>query len=353
MLSKGRRQSTKSESAGEDPDVDIEVEESDDEDSSWVQLGKRSAAAVAYFMTDNERFAPPKKKSKIVRRTYRMIGLISTTPDELYARKIENEEYGEAIMLAQHYRLDTDPVYERQWKKSNKSVAAIHDYLGKIKRRICVLKECLETIPQDIDATRELLQYGLSGTDLETLIAMGVKDSGEFIRSDRNEHFDEEWFEDNTSPERQREIRAEREKTKLLKLISKVNWQSLSLVQKDLIAARLKFLYYLDILDIYEDAMGGGQFAADKYEAAVYQTMRSSSPLENCLSAARSMNAITISAFFSSIYSDVILEHWLPILSAFPETTKPDLMVEILPSINMEGQPVPWLAGQPRAKVNY
>ncbi len=55
-------------------------------------------------MTDNERFAPPKKKSKIVRRTYRMIALISTTPDELYARKIENEEYGEAIMLAQHYR---------------------------------------------------------------------------------------------------------------------------------------------------------------------------------------------------------------------------------------------------------
>lgn len=181
--------------------MDIEVEESDDEDSSWVQLGKRSAAAVAYFMTDNERFAPPKKKSKIVRRTYRMIGLISTTPDELYARKIENEEYGEAIMLAQHYRLDTDPVYERQWKKSNKSVAAIHDYLGKIKRRICILKECLETIPQDIDATRELLQYGLSGTDLETLIAIAVKDSGEFIRSDRNEHFDEEWFEDNTSPD--------------------------------------------------------------------------------------------------------------------------------------------------------
>ena len=33
-----------------------------------------------------------------------------------------------------------------------------------------------------IDVTRELLQYGLSGTDLETLIAMGDKDTGEFIR---------------------------------------------------------------------------------------------------------------------------------------------------------------------------
>ena len=37
-------------------------------------------------------------------------------------------------------RLDTDPVYERQWRMSKKSVAAIHDYLGKIKRRVTVLK---------------------------------------------------------------------------------------------------------------------------------------------------------------------------------------------------------------------
>ena len=33
-----------------------------------------------------------------------------------------------------------------------------------------------------IDVTRELLQYGLSGTDLETLIALADKDTGEFIR---------------------------------------------------------------------------------------------------------------------------------------------------------------------------
>ena len=139
-----------------------------------------------------------------------------------------------------------------------------------------------------------------------------------FNRSDRGGQLEDEWFEDNTSPDRQREIRAEREKATMLKQISKVNWQSLSLVQKDLIASRLKFIYYLDILDIYEDALGGGQFAADKYDTAVYRTMRSLSPLENCLSAARAMDALSIAAFFSSFYSDVILSHWLPILSAFP-----------------------------------
>jgi hypothetical protein len=29
----------------------------------------------------------------------------STTPKELFARKIEMEEYGEALILAQHYQL--------------------------------------------------------------------------------------------------------------------------------------------------------------------------------------------------------------------------------------------------------
>ncbi len=32
---------------------------------------------------------------------------MSTTPEELYTRKIAAEEYGEAILLAQHYRYRT------------------------------------------------------------------------------------------------------------------------------------------------------------------------------------------------------------------------------------------------------
>ena len=35
--------------------------ESGEEDDTWLSLGKRSAAALAYYVTDSERFAPPKK----------------------------------------------------------------------------------------------------------------------------------------------------------------------------------------------------------------------------------------------------------------------------------------------------
>ena len=111
MVVRGRRQSTREESAGEDPEDELEVETDDDEEDGWLGVGKRSASAIAYFITDSEKFAPPKKKAKVVRRTYRMLALVSTSPEELYNRKILLEEYGEAIMLAQHYGLDTDSVY--------------------------------------------------------------------------------------------------------------------------------------------------------------------------------------------------------------------------------------------------
>ena len=60
---------------------------------------------AAYTLTESERFAPPRKKPKMMVNTYKLLSLNSTTPEELYARKIEMEEYGEALILAQHYDL--------------------------------------------------------------------------------------------------------------------------------------------------------------------------------------------------------------------------------------------------------
>ena len=59
------------------------MEESEGEEEGlacWLAQGKRGAAAVAYYLTDSETFAPPKKKARIVRRTYRLMGLVSTSP---------------------------------------------------------------------------------------------------------------------------------------------------------------------------------------------------------------------------------------------------------------------------------
>jgi hypothetical protein len=56
-----------------------------------------------------------------------------------------------------------------------------------------------------------------------------------------------------------------------------VNWESLTVVQKDLIQCRVKLLYYLDILDTYEEMMGGGQRAAERFKPEVFRLAHSSS----------------------------------------------------------------------------
>lgn len=58
-----------------------------------------------------------------------------------------------------------------------------------------MLHECLERVPSNIDAMRELLKYGLRGTDLEALLKIGQgKDRGRFITTrepDESSHDDE------------------------------------------------------------------------------------------------------------------------------------------------------------------
>ena len=48
------------------------------------------------------------------------------------------------------------------------------------------MHECLERMPDNIDAMKELLLYGLKGTDLEALVAIGKgEDKGRSARRGR------------------------------------------------------------------------------------------------------------------------------------------------------------------------
>jgi hypothetical protein len=42
-------------------------------------------------VTDSERFRPPRKRPKLLIRTYRLLGFKRTTPDELYLWKLDAE----------------------------------------------------------------------------------------------------------------------------------------------------------------------------------------------------------------------------------------------------------------------
>ena len=97
------------------------------------------------------------------------------------------------MALANMYNLDTDLVYQTQWRKSELSLNAIQKHLSKVTKRSWVLHECITRVPDTIEAARELLNFGLKGANLETLLAIGTCDNGKFVI----DNIDEDWNEMN------------------------------------------------------------------------------------------------------------------------------------------------------------
>ncbi|XP_008284404.1 NBAS subunit of NRZ tethering complex [Stegastes partitus] len=286
-------------SGGEDEDGDDGGDSDSDEESSAKARYFGYIKQGLYYVTEMERFAPPRKRPRTVTKNYRLVSLRSTTPEELYQRKIDNEEYGEALSLAQAYNLDSDLVYQRQWRKSTVSIASIQDYLSKIRKRSWVLHECVERVPENVDAAKELLQYGLKGTDLEALIAIGNREDG----------------------------------------------GRLTLEQKELCRSRLKLLSYLDRLATYEEILGGPHAAEQKYDAEFFKKFRSQNIVLSARNYARESNVQALDILFT-YHGAELLQHRLAILYNFPETTSPHEYTVLLPEACLDERGelalIPW-----------
>lgn len=62
--------------------ADAEVED------SMMEMTKELFKSILYAITDIETFQPKPKKITIVSRIYRLLGVKSTTPTELFSRKV-------------------------------------------------------------------------------------------------------------------------------------------------------------------------------------------------------------------------------------------------------------------------
>nr|DBA25758.1 TPA: hypothetical protein GDO54_010108 [Pyxicephalus adspersus] len=316
-------------------------EEYGDEDSDCDEEMTAKARYFAYikqglyFVTEMERFAPPRKRPRTITKSYRLVSLRSTTPEELYQRKIDNEEYGEALSLAHAYGLDTDLVYQRQWRKSTVNIATIQDYLSKIKKRSWVLHECLERVPENVDAAKELLMFGLKGTDLEAMIAIGKgEDGGRFIIPGDID-IDDVAYEDFLSAEEEAEHRKEKENQRRKELLQLVDFDNLTLEQKEICRCRLKLLTYLDRLSTYEEILGGPEAAERRYDADFFKKFRNQNIVLSARTYARESNVQALDLLFTFHGSD-LLPHRLAILSNFPETTSPHEYAFLLPEARFE-----------------
>ncbi|EAX00903.1 neuroblastoma-amplified protein, isoform CRA_d [Homo sapiens] len=306
-----------------------------------------------YLVTEMERFAPPRKRPRTITKNYRLVSLRSTTPEELYQRKIESEEYEEALSLAHTYGLDTDLVYQRQWRKSAVNVASIQNYLSKIKKRSWVLHECLERVPENVDAAKELLQYGLKGTDLEALLAIGKgADDGRFTLPGEID-IDSISYEELSPPDEEpAKNKREKELKKRQELLKLVNFSKLTLEQKELCRCRRKLLTYLDRLATYEEILGVPHASEQRYDAEFFKKFRNQNIVLSARTYAQESNVQALEILFTYHGSD-LLPHRLAILSNFPETTSPHEYSVLLPEACFNGDSlmiIPWHEHKHRAK---
>ncbi|NWX96029.1 NBAS protein, partial [Nothoprocta ornata] len=311
-----------------DEDEGDDDSDSDDESSAKDRYFSYLKQGL-YFVTEMERFAPPRKRPRTITKNFRLVSLRSTTPEELYQRKIDNEEYEQALALAQTYGLDSDLVYQRQWRKSAVNVASIQDYLSKIRKRAWVLHECLERVPDNVEAAKELLQYGLKGTDLEALVAIGRgEDDGRFILPGEMDM--EIPYEEFLSADEEAETRKEKEYRKRQELLLSVNFSKLTLEQKELCRSRLKLLTYLDRLETYEEILGGPHAAEQNYDSEFFKKFRNQNIVLSARTYARESNVRALEILFT-FHGSALLPHRQAILSNFPETTSPHEYAFLLP----------------------
>lgn len=82
-----RLESNLSSGAGEDEEGDDEDSDSDEESSAKARYFGYVKQGL-YYVTEMERFAPPRKRPRTVIKNHRLVSLRSTTPEELYQRKV-------------------------------------------------------------------------------------------------------------------------------------------------------------------------------------------------------------------------------------------------------------------------
>ena len=237
---------------------------------------------------------------------------------------MDAEEYGEALALARAYGLDCDLVYQRQWRNVPATIASINDYLSKVAKRNWVLRECLERVPEDVDAARELLLYGLKNTDLAIVVGGSQEVKWNSLDTDETEA-----------------ERIQREEERRRHWLAKLDFNNLTVEQKMLISTRRRLLQFLDRLSIYETILGGPHAAGQRFDPTFFETFRAQSALESTANFARrgEWQAVAVMLTFNGSQT---LPHRLTICSSFPETLPPFEYRSILPECDINGDVFLW-----------
>ncbi|KAI8353047.1 secretory pathway protein Sec39-domain-containing protein [Mortierella sp. GBAus27b] len=109
------------------------------------------------------------KQQKLIlvpKRTLTLYRMLRVPPEEYLYRKLEAKEYSSALTIATTYELNTDIIYQYQWRQLSKAgMDVVSTLLDKITDKQWVLASCLDNTMEDLDSIRVLLEYGLQLTE--------------------------------------------------------------------------------------------------------------------------------------------------------------------------------------------
>ncbi|KAF9168859.1 hypothetical protein BGX20_011120, partial [Mortierella sp. AD010] len=109
------------------------------------------------------------KRQKLIlvpKRTLSLHRILRVPPEELLYRKLEARDYSSALVIATTYELNTDTVYQHQWRQLNQvNTETVSALLDKITDKQWVLANCIDSVTDDQEGIRILLEYGLRLTE--------------------------------------------------------------------------------------------------------------------------------------------------------------------------------------------
>ncbi|KAL1463259.1 hypothetical protein WDU94_015026 [Cyamophila willieti] len=278
----------------------------------WKLYNALSTASLSMFDLGS---APKKKKNRVVKSTYRLLGVQSITPEELLTRKINKEEYEEALVLAKTYGMDADRVYQRQWRYTPVSSHSIQNYLNKITKRLWVLHECCERVPESLRAAKELIEFGLQATNINAVINQNTSLSMEADDYDGQDNIEAG--------------------------LKQLNSIQLTPEQMELIQMRKQLLHLSDKLFTYQLIIGGPEASEEAYKKEKYDKFRLQSVVKSAEEYAQSSNARAVEHILT-YHGEQVLPYWLHLLDNFPEICNPQLYKNLLPECSVGGTPHIW-----------
>ncbi|CAF1226799.1 unnamed protein product, partial [Didymodactylos carnosus] len=244
--------------------------------------------------------------------SYKLHELEKAEPLDVVNRLISERDYGEALRLCHTFNLDTDSIYQLQWKQSlTVTEATIHSYLYRISKRAWVLNECLQLLCSTFDEQWTLLQFGLQKASSKQL----------FLSLHEN---DQAWFHSIND-----EIGQQQTTITTTALKDEQN-QPLTLTQKQLIIYRRKLLIYKQKLDLYERLRTNTKVFND-YSKEFYETFRDLSLKDIAIRFARQCQLDCLDIVLNEM-PDINPLQLLEILTEIPETTDIQLYEKYLPS---------------------